>query len=819
MTANYQPARLPIVLSLVCCLVIPSYSKAGEIQHVLSLNPEASQAAEILSIKSEVDRLLQLRNQSSTDNHTLEMLGLREQLLRKILQGALQVRSACNQIDTELAYTYELAARQTHKIDMVNQIFNSANFAQIGALNVTEGFLKLRHHDAASSELICVGGGLSILLPTLNILYGKSSKAKVSSSPGFLQHGLKAGSISDTHLPQLISRYLNSNELTTGVSRKSQMHELWQKRYHVNAADIGALSDLSDPSAKSLSVIKKRIVLLWSLHTFVEGFDRQLHALLNTISPGNSQPSPGDSIALLQPDRQDTAKLLGLESVLNQLNGYNGNDSNSISRLSLEITVLERVLSASLEMQLAKDKIDEELNYAYDVVLAQLLSNRSKALQANAEANFINKGTCNALSGMLFLQGHDKPGDYLYLVANSIGCGLTSIALWQMRGGKRAIDTPPNSLSDFFNLESGSTTGFSPMVTAYLNSLQADGMTRKSQLYAIWKHNKVSRSSIKSKISRQQLAATSKSGFDSIKIVRDRIALLHSLKTLLDRFDSQLLALLINTNHIPDNVSAPHKPSGSTNTVADLLSVGPQLQRLQNSRHITKEEQIIQLLSLTRAVLTAALEVRSTAANVGVEIARESQALAVMTRRRDMAIAVTNNVNFYQGYILGLLIYGPLELSPASQHHVYASRLKIISGFLSAGLATLAIIERKLNLRPSPSAPNMLGPFLNLSNSTDTGYAPLLLKFLDSPAANSLTHATRREELITYWKDSKLLNINLDQQSTIEKLSASGPTYHRRNESIKLVENRLSMLYDLRAVINQLDHELGNLLQTIDTRR
>ena len=65
------------------------------------------------------------------------------------------------------------------------------------------------------------------------------------------------------------------------------------------------------------------------------------------------------------------------------------------------------------------------------------------------------------------------------------------------------------------------------------------------------------------------------------------------------------------------------------------------------------------------------------------------------------------------------------------------------------------------------------------------------------------------------WKQTRSINVNMDKQSTREKVSAYGPAHTKHSESIKLLKNRLNMLFDVRGIIGLFDDDLDDLLKAI----
>ena len=155
--------------------------------------------------------------------------------------------------------------------------------------------------------------------------------------------------------------------------------------------------------------------------------------------------------------------------------------------------VLEKTLEGALEIQVASDKVDEELNYNYHIVLAQLLQSRAKWLQWNYNLNFLQSGVMGIVAGGLYLTHSTYAGDRQFVISGGIGTGLTTLAILQMHGFWRKVDTPPNSLAEVLNLQPDSEYRFSPLVSNYLNAVppgSTDGKTRRELLNEAWKKNR-----------------------------------------------------------------------------------------------------------------------------------------------------------------------------------------------------------------------------------------------------------------------------------------------------------------------------------------
>ncbi len=254
---------------------------------------------------------------------------------------------------------------------------------------------------------------------------------------------------------------------------------------------------------------------------------------------------------------------------------------------------------------------------------------------------------------------------------------------------------------------------------------------------------------------------------------------------------------------------------------AKLLGLEDQIHKLLDLKNSGKAEALYSetlklQLSIIRKIMTAGLELRTTAARFDREITFETQVVDKLSRERDLAVAATNNANFLQLGILSTIIDGPLAQSHNPTNNRDANRLNIVSGLMVGGFAALALVEQHGGIRSSKAEPNMLGQSLGFDAPAEVKLPPMLWAYLNSPSPNSSHGLTRREQLIEYWKTGKALSINIKKQSTREQVAVLGQHHHQWNETIKLINNRITMLFDLRAMTDMLNTGLVELLEALD---
>ncbi len=798
----------------------------------------ATQCADILGVRKQLDQLLLLRESGQADSS--EATALRAKILRKILVGYLDVRRSTNKLELELSYTYAILDREHRKQDDINQFLNLVNFAQFSVFYTLEPYMRIHKHFKTSAEFTCIGAGLGLFFPVVGIVHAKMAKAHHTAPPSALAPVLEGGPVDGKNLPESLEKFLDLPSPGKAVTRREEMFSAWKKRTGVDPHSAATLCSLQRNTA-SFAVLNKRIVLLWSLHTFVEDFDNALLSLLTLVRMTcSSSVGDGDvsqTVSGLGQPASEAARLLRVQKLAAQLIEVNRSAKPTDSKLQaqLEVEFMEAVVCGLLEMHIATDQIDSELNYAYDVVLSSLLIKRGKGLQKNFEANFIQSGVFSAIAGLLFLKQHSKAGNEMFVIESSIGTLLSSLALVQLHGGRRKIDTPPNALADVFDLDARKPHRFSPLVIAFLDSpspRSTTGQTRKEYLLHQWKKYRISTMDIDKKKNQIKLAAADSKYRDTINIVRNRVSLLHSLRARLEEFDAGLFDLVRETGpqyeHIPAHRRSAHETTAqlapTATGVANILGVQAQANKLAAAAQQDNPppDLVSEQLWLTRRVLYAVLDVGRAVDAVDLEIAVEREAVDHLKRMRDLAIQMTNTANFFQINVLGLIIDGPLSLTGSARKNLYANRLNIVSGLTVGGLAGLTIIEHPGGVRLERVHPNTLAPVFNLDNNNAPVLSQEICDFLNAPTFHlsgsgaTLSGETRMQKLVTYWQESKVISSKIESQSEKEKLAAVPPGHRQINERIKLISDRIRMLYDVRTMISLMDEGLSDLLRAIN---
>lgn len=513
------------------------------------------QAADILGVRTQVERLLAIQKAEGSANPSEETLLLKGLIMRRILRGVLEVRQACNKLDLERAYAYDIMQKEERREQLINALFNLAIFAQLSTFYTMEPFARIHKKFAKSAIFTTTGSSLGTSLTIASKIHGKYAKASHVAPPKVLSELIDGNPLDTTGLPPLVTRYLDLSAPGSALTRREEIFAMWKRNYHIDASKKENLFGIADKNKASIGYLSSRILLLWSLHTFVQDFDRELLALLQMLKTfGTEAPSSQvDSVATSEytAGANEVVRLLKIQPQVEELIRLRRSNTENDRRDELELFVLERTLEGALEVQVAGDKVDEELNYNYHIVLEQLLSRRARWLQYNYNLNFLQSGILGIVAGRLYLSREAFAGDQQFVISGGIGAGLTTLAILTTHGGWRKVDTGPNSLAEVLNLHPDSQYRFSPFVSSFLNNPSpdsTDGRSRREVLNDDWKKYRVSTMKLDRQKTREALSAMPSHKYDTIKLVTNRIALLHSLKKELEAFNVEVLDLLRATD-------------------------------------------------------------------------------------------------------------------------------------------------------------------------------------------------------------------------------------------------------------------------------
>ena len=253
---------------------------------------------------------------------------------------------------------------------------------------------------------------------------------------------------------------------------------------------------------------------------------------------------------------------------------------------------------------------------------------------------------------------------------------------------------------------------------------------------------------------------------------------------------------------------------------AQLLGLMPHVQKLYELRAtnnsepgVMSDEQLALRVQLLDKILEQSLEVRVVADRIDRELAWTFTGKGMLEGQRQKRLNYLFTANFMQGGILGVLS-GPQFLS---HHPNTGGELLLVASSVGLLLSSLSLVAARSGTKKMDGEQTVLADVYSLNSATTNPLTPtehdpaVVMKFLNSVPPNSLDHKTRREALIEAWKKGQYLRDSSEKH--LNKLAVVQPAGTKYREDIKLLGDRIRMLYDVQWTIEQLDSELLDLMR------
>lgn len=740
-----------------------------------------TEAADILGVRSNVDRILEL--QALGGPRTEELLRNKAFVLKKLLLGYLEVRQTSDLLDEAIDDTYDAIDRQVRTVNRRVELANTANFITFGVLFNIAAADRLERNFRRSNELTFVSASLTAGLGALGVALSYTGASADRCRPNPLANIFGFDQVS-VKLPELVRKYIDATPSGKTQSRKAAMLDLWKNEFGLKESSASR-EILAAESTKrhrvSTGLLSQRLALLFSLNALAEEFDSELLALLRAIECP-SVPSNGSTLALTSQvgaSGVEAAKLLQVEQcaadILNmKMSGArNGAD---LRTLALDLYMLEKILGAAFEVRQVVDCIDRDKHYQFDVLLPQLVRVRDRVNLLSNTATFTEIGVLKNIAGRDFVLKKTPAGAQKILIMDALAVAISTANLAYLKLYRHKQVSQVNVLANVFNFDAPENSRFSPLITSYLESVppdSTDGKTRKQQLLDHWK--KIGRLSNKKGNAEAiaSLPSMHNKRVETIALINNRVEMLFDLSGIVETLDTGLLQLLTAVIlPTPENYA---------------------------------DNEIDKQLALTKRVMQHALEVRSASDQIDNQLSQEYTAKGAILAARSRGIQYNNILNFTQSGILGIVSQG-LVMKGKGNH---ANAIDVVAGSTLVLLSSVALIQARIGRRPSKPELNVLAHVLVPGASTKESIPMSVRQYLNSPAADN--GLTRRESLIERWKKSGVIITNLKSERNLGKLAATAKA--SRSEGVQLITDRIVMLHDVKTTIESMDKQLVSALR------
>lgn len=509
----------------------------------------------------------------------------------------------------------------------------------------------------------------------------------------------------------------------------------------------------------------------------------------------------------------EAADILGVRNNVNRILALQtAGGAPSEELLFNKAVVLRQLLLGYLEVRQTSDLLDEAIDDTYDAIDKQMRTVNRRVELANI-VNFTTFGVLFNIAAADRLQKNFARSNVLTFISASLTAGIGAAAVGLSYTGASVDRCRPNPLAQIFELDKVSVH-LPELVGKYIDATP-DGKTqsRKAAMLDLWKTQfGVS----ESRASHEILAAESpKRHRASLRLLNRRLALLFSLNTLAEQFDTELLALLraIESPSVTTNGStlSPNILGAPGTEAAKLLQVEECAASIidmnsAGARNGADLQTLALDLYMLEKILGAALEVRQAVDRIDQEKHYQLDVLLPqLVRARDRVNLLTNTATFTEIGVLKNVAGGSFE---RGNNQAGAEALMTMNA-LAVLLSTANLAYLKLNRHKQDSQVNVLANVLKLEKPSQYDFSSLISSYLEGVPPGSANGLSRKQLLVERWKQTGMLP---SKQTTAEALASLPSMHGKKVETIELVDKRVRMLFDVRGTVETLDSGLLQLL-------
>jgi len=231
------------------------------------------------------------------------------------------------------------------------------------------------------------------------------------------------------------------------------------------------------------------------------------------------------------------------------------------------------------------------------------------------------------------------------------------------------------------------------------------------------------------------------------------------------------------------------------------------------------QESLSLRLETVEVLLTTALQCQAVVAQIEAETVGNFEIKSALEGRRDNATKTNAIANVVaNGFLssVGNLLQMPFENAPDARSQFPGEITESAGTLMATGLGGLALHQNRGMALSAPIEPNMLAKVFKRPNDSKTEYPDIIWTYLNSaPPGAKKDGPTRRELLIRRWADLGRLPSPATQKGRLYQRVIAGTMPQTRAVTIGMLDDRIAMLADLRAEVNQIYKELLNMMLVV----
>ncbi|MBK7750446.1 MAG: hypothetical protein IPP97_21720 [Candidatus Obscuribacter sp.] len=221
---------------------------------------------------------------------------------------------------------------------------------------------------------------------------------------------------------------------------------------------------------------------------------------------------------------------------------------------------------------------------------------------------------------------------------------------------------------------------------------------------------------------------------------------------------------------------------------------------------------------ISETILASTLDLRVIIARIDQEGAAYSELKSYLEERRDQAIRRNNTANFLSNGALTMASNG-WEIPTGETPETIGAIIGAVAGGVTTGISGWALKISGGEKRSAEIHPNMLAKLFNQPVDSDHDYPREIWRFMTDPMPQSATRESRKDRLLKRWVELKRVEqINTPQgKKHLAQLCGTVPQVNTVN--IDLLDDRVAMLYDVKATVSLMFAQLLELMRAIHGRQ
>ena len=293
--SRFRAEAVKLLPALLAAALL-AFSPASAALASADLSPHAKEAANLMGIEDQVNRLVELKK-NGTLGADEDSLRLQLSLIRKIMTTGLQLRAASAKFDREITFEQQALDKLTRERDFAVSLTTNANFLQLSILStIIDGPLeqtKNRHRVLNGNRLNIISGLTVGALALLALYEQRGGTRHDQPTPNLLGQTLGLESPESEKLPPILWAYLNlpaPNGLSS-LTRRQQLTEYWETA-KVLPIDVKKASTREQVSAfgprhrqrcERIKLITARVTMLFDLRAMSDMLNTGLVELLQAL--------------------------------------------------------------------------------------------------------------------------------------------------------------------------------------------------------------------------------------------------------------------------------------------------------------------------------------------------------------------------------------------------------------------------------------------------------------------------------------------------------------------------------------------------------